>query len=365
MESMKKIRSLVLIVAILSVITVATVVFSPAYIAEADGRYSVPFECEEDGSLSAFDCYTEIPTEREYFVRDGYLFAEGKAESKFILKSFRNLSSFSMSADFYPLDEICPMNEGFYFYASRARNRADLIDGYNIQIEKSVNSSYFYLKLHYFKQDWKGALTEARVKIKSFPISLTVVADEGYIEAYVEGYSQAVLSYDIGDDKWSPGAVGLRTMRECGSKIGNYSLTADCIETDTSELEALLAETRTIDMSTLTDDSQKVLSDAIREAEEALASGVQVEVDNAAASLRDAIEGRVEHYSFETLEDTIAQASAIVSGGGARYTVNTFESLKLVLSRAEELTIDSGEKIISETTSLLKNRLLNLTLYKD
>lgn len=362
---MKRIRSLLLIVAILSAITVVTVAFSPTYTAEAEGRYSIPFEYGEDGSISAFDCYTEIPTEREYFVRDGYLFAEGKAESKFILKSFRDQSSFSMSADFYPLDDICPMNEGFYFYASKARDRADLIDGYNIQIEKSVNSSYIYLKLHYFKQGWKGALTEARVKIKSFPIRLTVVADEGYIEAYVEGYGQAVLSYDIDDDKWSAGAVGLRTMKECGSKIGNYSLTADCIETDTSELEALLAEAETIDMSMLTDNSRNLLSDAVKAAEDVLASGSQASVDNAAASLREAIEKRVEHYSFEMLEETIAQASAIVEGGGARYTVNTFESLKLVLSRAEGLTSDSGDEIISETTSILKNRLLNLTLYKD
>lgn len=186
------------------------------------GGTTVTLETTDDGKLAGMDCYCELQGSGEYFVRDGYLYTAGRTESKFMLSSQDDLSSFTISADFSPLDDICPLNAGFYFYADRVKDAADSIRGYNLQIEKSLDSSYFYLYLHRFDQSYSGSVASARVIIKELPIRLTLTADNGHIDAFVNG--SVVLSYDVGTNIRTTGAVGLRTMRNSGAKIGNIAI---------------------------------------------------------------------------------------------------------------------------------------------
>lgn len=189
------------------------------------GGTPVTLDMTDEGKLVGMDCYCELPIKGEYFVRDGFLYTAGKTECKFMLSSRDDLSSFTISADFSPLDDICPLNAGFYFYADRVKDAADSIRGYNLQIEKGLDSSYFYLYLHRFDQGFSGSVASARVIIRELPIRLTLTADNGHIDAFVNG--NAVLSYDVGAGVKTSGAVGLRTMRTCGAKIGNVTLSTD------------------------------------------------------------------------------------------------------------------------------------------
>lgn len=189
------------------------------------GGTAVELEMTDDGKLVGMDCYCELQDSGEYFVREGYLYTAGKTECKFMLSSQGDLSSFTISADFYPLNDICPLNAGFYFYADRVKDAADSIRGYNLQIEKGMGDSYFYLYLHRFDQGYSGSVASARVIIKELPVHLTLTADSGHIDAFVNG--SAVLSYDVGANARTTGAVGLRTMRNSGAKIENITVTTD------------------------------------------------------------------------------------------------------------------------------------------
>lgn len=340
----------------------ATGIFSDTAVS-AEGRRYNTFSDEDGNVLSLFDCYTELTDETEYFVRDGFLYTKGKCENKFLLKSPKDLSSFTVSADFYPLGEVCPISCGFYIYASQASNAMDSINAYNVQVERDDgNSNYFYLKIHRFKHGWLGAKAEARAKIKGFPIRLTVVADKGHIEAFVEGYDHALLTYDIPVAE-ATGAVGLRTFRICGSKIGNFCLTADNIDVDFDELNNLLSVARSVDTSMLTQSSAARVVDAVTAGEAALSSSSQAVVDNAVKTLRKAIDKTLTRHSYGELSEKIDEARAIVAAGEGRYTANTFGSLKLILSRALDLNADSDEDVVSETAILLTERINGLTAY--
>ena len=191
---------------------------------------------------------------------------------------------------------------------------------------------------------------------------MTVVANAGHIEVFVEGYPTAVLTYDV-DRSEAYGSVGFRTFRICGSKITNFSLTADSLPVDASELNALIAEAKRIDVSTLTKNSASALSNAIEDAETVLSTTSQKVADDALRALKKAVDNALESSTFAALCYEMERAREIISQGEGHYTTNTFESLKLSLRRAEALTEGSDEDAVSEKAAVLKERIDGLTAY--
>lgn len=326
----------------------------------AEGRKSVRFDGSSDLNDDFYLC-SELEN-TGFYVRDGYLYATGKTESKAVLKEPADLSSFTLEADFYPVSDISPLDAGFYVYASAPASKLDGIRAYNINLERGAKSNSMTVKIHRFVFGYAGEIAAKEIPVKSFPVQLKVHADEGNIKVYVNGGTDAVLDVDL--PKWEPGRVGFRVFRGAPVKIGNFRLTSPELPVDKAELNLLIGQAEKLDASAYTSASYTELS-AVLSAAQTLETDEQTEIDVAQKALRKALENLVPKDDFTGLSAKISQARELLAAGENRYTFNTITSLKLVLERATKLSEASGEDDISEMSAILKTAMEGLTAYNQ
>lgn len=324
----------------------------------ADGRLSVEFE--ENTFASMFDVYTETAGDTPVFTSDGYMISTGRAENKVLLKNPDALSSFTVEADFYPIDgDLCQFSSGFYIYASKAGGALDGITAYNVAVERDYAAPTAALRVHRFDQGYKGVVAETSVKLERFPVNMKVTADNGRVKVYV--YDDPVAVIDTVLPSYSAGKVGFRTFRGNAGKIGNVRLTADSIKPDVSELQALTERAEAVDIEDYTDQTASALSDALEGAKAALGSTVQSVVDGAAKRLSDALAGLTEKYTYDDLTALISNAEPLCAQTGV-YTSNSIRSLESVLSRAKAIDAADADGI-SELAKALDQAINALAKY--
>lgn len=327
--------------------------------ATAEGRLTVEFE--ENAFAQMFDVYTEAEGDRAAFTVDGFLISTGRSENKALLKSPAALSSFTVEADFYPIDgDVCQFSSGFYIYASNANNALDGITAYNVAIERDYAMPSAALRIHRFDQGYKGVVAETSVALKRFPVGMKVVADNGRVRVYV--YDDPVAVLDTVLPNYKAGRVGFRTFRGNAGKIGNFRLTADEIDADTTALYALIAEAEKIDAAEYTQATAVALTAALDAAKTAVGSNSQAVIDNACRELEAAVDGLTKSYSYQDLQALIVDAEKETAKTGV-YTTNSIGSLRSVLARAKAVTETAAEDELSDMAQLLSDALDGLIRY--
>ncbi len=323
-----------------------------------DGRKNLEFDSKTFYDL--FDYYTEIPGDTGVVIRDGAIYATGKSENKILLKNPNNLSSFTLQADFAPLDDICPFDAGFYLYANSPKDRLDGIVAYNVNLEKRVNENSIYVKIHRFSNGYLGEVAAVRVKIKKLPINLKVVAQEGNVKIYVFKEKVPVINCQL--DGWMPGMVGIRTFRNSATKISNFSILASGIKTHTDDLDEALSKAKGYDLSLYEQTSAQNLQEAIQFAE-SISKEEQSLVDIATQNLVKAMDGLLVSINYQQLQEAITAAKSLSNEGQNKYTKNSLRSLISVIERAEKLSAEDSAYDISYMDKLLKDTVNRLIKY--
>ncbi|MDR3319253.1 MAG: hypothetical protein LBS99_07410 [Clostridiales bacterium] len=314
-------------------------------------------DLSESGADFAY--YSEAGEAAPFFIRDGALYATGRAEQKAILKGHNSLSDFEVEADFSPLYKNGTLDVGFYVLAANPVNALDGIRGYNVNLERGTNASLMLIKIHRFNQGYLGGVAEVSVRVKSDKVHLRVAVASKVINVYVYGADTPVLTHTAASG-YSSGSVGIRVFRGAGAKIENFTLAAAGIAVDKLPIRALIARAETLDGNAYTVSSLALVTAALGDAETAESGNSQAAVDAAIKALSKALDGLVKKYSFGELTGLIAQGEVFAASA---YTVNSYGSLSLVLTRARALNAASGEDAISETAEILEGCITTLIPY--
>lgn len=306
-----------------------------------------------------FNIYSEEEGQG-FYATDGYLCSVGRAETKAILKNPSTISQYSLEADFYPSFASGGLDVGFYIHASGAGNRIDDIKAYNINLEKSSFSNILTVKIHSFNHSYVGELTANSVTIKSCPVNLRVDVNENNIKAYVNHSKNPIINYTL--TSWEPGGVGFRAFRGVANKISNFKIYSSDFPVDSSKLLYLIDEIHQLNLSKYTEESVNNLNEILAEAT-ALVTDNQYEIDQMCKKLEKAMNKLLLKGSFEELEALIETADNTINNDEDLYTYNSFNSLKLITSRAKKITSSSNETEISYFVNLLKQALNGLIKY--
>ena len=308
-----------------------------------------------------FNFYSELYG-HGFYLSDGYLCSSGRTENKAILKSPTALTQYTVEADFHKVNEIAPIDAGFYIHASSATGVIDDIIAYNVNVEKPIKSNNVTIKIHRFQNSYLGELLSVGLTVKSYPVKLKVCVDHENVKVFVNNGKNPVIDTNL--PQFSVGSVGIRAFRGSPAKISNFKLTTHDLPANTTILNQTINKAEQIsDLSIYTTNSATAFSNALKQAKEVPAIN-QSDVDLAVKRLVNAMNELVLKSSFEQLTEKIATAENIIKSGNGIYTYNTFTALKMVAERAKKVTENSSEDKIAKFNRLLDNAINNLVKYK-
>ncbi len=350
---MKKIIPLCLMLCVLC----CGVFFKSAF-AES-GRVSLDFANAKE-VYENFDFYTEVAGQG-FYLNGEYLCSSGRSENKAIFKTQELLTQYTLEADFHKVNDIAPIDAGFYIHASSASGRLDDICAYNVNIEKPIKSNSVIVKIHKFDKFYYGEIASVGLTVKSYPINLKVCVNLENVKVFINKGHTPIL--DVNLDELTLGSVGLRAFRGVPTKISNFKLTALEIPANTQELNSVITEAEKItDLTIFTKESADVFTNALIKAQ-TLTSKDQFIIDQTTQDLRSAINNLLLKGNYEELQSKIETAEEIISTGENLYTYNTFTALKMVIARAKKITRSSSEQEISEFIKALDKAKNNLVKY--
>lgn len=324
------------------------------------GRQTVDF-ANAESVYNNFDFFTEA-VGQGFFLSDGYLCSAGRVENKAVLKTQAPILDCVLEADFHKINDIAPIDAGFYIHASSATGKIDDITAYNVNLEKPIKSNTLTVKIHRFEGEYIGELIAVSLTVKSYPVKLKVIVKNENVKVHINNSKNPVIDYNL--TSYTAGSVGFRAFRGTPAKIGNFKISSSSIPVDKSEINKMIESAKKItDLSIYTSESAKAFSNALKNAQNAIDSS-QENVDIAVKELKIAMDNLLVKYSFEELGKKIESAKQIIAKGEGVYTQNTFNALKSVIARAEKLNESSSESEISKFVKLLNNSLNNLVKYK-
>lgn len=323
------------------------------------GRVSFDFTNTKE-VYENFDFYTEA-VGHGFYLNGEYLCSSGRSENKAIYKTQELLTQYTLEADFHKVNDIAPIDAGFYIHASSASGKLDDIRAYNVNIEKPIKSNSVIVKIHKFDKYYCGEIASVGLTVKSYPINLEVCVDLQNVKVFINKGQKPIL--DVNLSELTLGSVGLRAFRGVPTKISNFKLTALEIPADTQELDSIIAEAEKItDLTVFTKESAEVFASELKKAK-SLTSKEQSVIDQTVEDLRKAINNLLLKGSYEELENKIKSAESIISTGENLYTYNTFTALKIVTTRAKKITRSSSEQEIAEFINSLNRAINNLVKY--
>ncbi len=289
---------------------------------------------------------------------NGALKTNALEEYKAILNGYDTLTDFRAEVEMWGASGS--MNSGIYILAKNADVKQDIIDAYNIQVERAAGAAVCDLVLFQFSSagGYLGALS--RISNIPFPangvVKLSVTVYDGVISASINGteYMRHSIS-----GKLEGGAVGLRAQR-CATYFDNFTLTCEQIALHTAALSEKLAEAKALVSAEYRPESREVLAEAIAKAEKNLAEAIcDDELERALTQLNEALASLQKLPVMTALEAQIAQAEAL---DRSLYKEESLADFIEALRAAKALTADNEQSEVDAALAQLTAALEALVL---
>ena len=322
------------------------------------GRKEYKFNSSED--LNDFNFYSEIYNQGFYY-NDNKLVARGICESKALL-NYSLDDTFIISADFESFEKDCPIDAGFYFYASYPNNNLDGIKGYNINIEKNAsNPNKALLKLHKFDYGYLGSLKETNIYINDSKINLKLYVNKENVKVYINNSLYPAMEVTLEDYK--VGTIGFRDFRGRGIIIDNLSIESSVFPPNNENILSLLEKSNNINRELYESLTLQKLDEAITVANDSKNSMYQQKIDEAYSKLNEAYNNLLLKRTFQELNKKINDANILINEGAATYTYNTYRCLVNALNDALLLDERNSDYEISKAYVQLEKNINGLIKY--
>jgi hypothetical protein len=298
--------------------------------------------------LSLFDTYTNDYIGVE--MRDGKLYAPFGAACKLFYNK-EEFSNIVVSVDINTAIKHGRINNGIIFGGSDIHNKMDKFVGWNVQIERYVDTDSCVVKLHRFNQNWVGAYAISRnIRLSKDKVNLTVTVDDGLVIAYLDGLEVLKANCES-----TNGLVGLRSFYSPVT-FDNFCITSLKIPVNKTALSSRITEVENIDRAGWTHASIDRVDEALKNAKDALESNSQAIIDNALSKLNEAMNAVLTEWSEENIEKLLQSANKLLEDKDS-YIQNTVASVEFLLEHCKE-AIKSGDKDkISYWCTKLESRL--------
>lgn len=295
------------------------------------GEICIGFDGDD---LSLFDTYTNDYIGVE--MRDGKLYTPFGAACKLFYNK-KEFSNFIVSIDINTAIKHGRINNGIIFGGSEIHNGMDKFVGWNVQIERYVDTDSCLVKLHRFNQCWAGAYAISKnIRLNKDKVNLTVAVDDGLVTAYLDGLEVLKTNCEL-----TEGLVGLRSFYS-PITFDNFCITSSNIPVNKTALSSKIAEVENIDRTGWTLASIARVDEALKNAKNALESNSQVIIDNALSRLNEAMNAVLTEWSEENIEKLFQSANKLLEDKDS-YIQNTVASVEFLLEQCKE-AIKSGDK---------------------
>lgn len=322
------------------------------------GVMRVDFDSHDD--LDKFDLYSSFGS--GFDIVNDCLWTNRSGEQKAILKGCF-FSDFTVQADLVTPVKNAYIDGGFYIgVRGDTADGVDQINAYQVCVLRGgshsvVSSEYPGCVVKIYKFSYVGGVSryqfiKERSAIAPSELSVKATVEGQNLSVYICGNDDPAITYTMPD--YEGGKIGFRTFY-CQMGYDNLEIYSSVLNTDTQEIESLIAEAEKI--SGGTEKSMQGLSDALSAARAAAECGEQNIIDEACARLRHAMGAVVPTGTKSELMDLISQAELIDND---KYTENSYASLMSVVHRAKALQGDD-EHAVSIFVMRLKECLDDLT----
>ncbi len=359
MKLVKKISLLTLVVALIVSLFFAerTTLTKAETDYEVDGgRYTIDFS--NHYYAYEFSLYTEFDVQPWWM--DNKLYFWSLAEQKAIFSN-HTYSDVDISVDICTINKGGKFDSGLYVQGSSFSYHGSGATAWNVNVERDVNSTVGYLKLHRFNNyAWEGIKVEKSVRLPNDKVTLRVVVKSGMLYAFLDGDKKPVFNYFIGEQS---GRVGFRSYyTPC--YFDNLQIISPNTKIDYSFINSFLSEAEKIDRQTLTADSVKLLEQTVLSAQEAVSEKVnQYRIDELTVKIKKTLSQLTFKRELDELNYLLEKAKSFKNPNMSVYTSNSWNSLQAVIGVCETLTIEDGENEISYWINRLENRIDALTAY--
>lgn len=307
----------------------------------------------DDSEVRSFDFYEEF--NQPMYILQNKLYAPVLTESKAIYK-YGIYDNVTVSTDVTSINKNGIIDGGIYIGASGANNSKDGITAWCVNVEHSLESGVYALKLHRFENNrWLGAKKEVfNIKHTSDTVHLSVTVKSGVLYAYTNG--ERIFSYAVGAAR---GKVGLRAFYS-PIYFENFVVTSPVIAVDRKDLENKLNEFKAFDYSPYTKSSATALADAVKKGEAVLADdkASQSDIDGAYDNIVTAKNRLLRAKTRADLDALVAETQTVISKPDV-YTKSSISSLKVVVGKCQT----AADEDISYWYNVLRHRLDSAVKY--
>ena len=312
-------------------------------------------EFDTVGDLDMFDEYGTTGGGRMFAVENGWLVSPAQGENK-LMTGLSLDGAYVIELKLAPYTEGGAMNGGVYIMATGAGKPQDMINAYNIQVEREAKMPVYTLSVFKFGGSFLGPVTSASLNFPSSGIiELHILVKDGTVTVFVNGSRNKALEFSV-DQSFMPqtaGDIGIRSQ-VCKMKFDGLRVISEALEVGRGVLVGAINVADGIDRSKYTSDCVARLDEALADAKAVrnTSAATQAQVNFANSALRAAIEAMREKGDRTAIDRAYSSA---VKLDGRNYTAASFARVKAALT---EIANTNLSDVPQSTVDMLTNKLI-------